>query len=314
MCNTHILIICVLHFTCIISEAQFTFNNVIIQAYVSKSSSANVIVINRESETPNILTDYIAISIENQTIPKVYTGSFVNLPKLAYLELISNEIRDVEAEAFQRLPKLNVLDISKNKLKKLREKVFNNLNISGLLLGNNEIEDVDTRTFDNLPKLRYLDLSNNKIKHVNNKWFKNTPKLTEIRLDFNYIFQLPERAFQNLKTVSEEYYFNNRYPTISISNNKITYIHPGAFYGLEEIWHLRLDHNKITNIEDNVFDGVYKIHHLDVSDNKIKCLSEVMLETIKRTVTLDLLGNSFSKDCVQKLLEWSREAHVKVKV
>lgn len=291
---------------------QYTFTNVKLEAYASRTSDSDTVFLSRESRIPKSLGNNVAISIENQRIPKVFAFSFVDLPHLAYLQLVSNEMAHIEQGAFQKLPSLYLLDLSKNKLTRLQDGVLNHLSISDLILSHNRIEDADVNAFDHLPHLRYLDISRNNLKRVNANWFKNTPKLVEVRLDFNHIVELPERAFQNLKTLPQEHYYSAKYPTIRITNNRISSVHPNAFGGLEEIWQLRLDHNNITVIGNDVFGNVYKVHHLNISYNQITCLSDAVLQRIKRTVALDIAGNNMRNDCVKKVLEWSKETDIQV--
>lgn len=311
MYNTFFRIVLILiHIQLVIS--QYTFNNVKLEAYTSRTSNGNTIFLTKELRIPKSLDRYLALLIENQQIPRLYAGSFLNLPHLAYLEIIANNITDVEPGSFQKLPNLYLLDLSKNKLKNLQKGVFNDLPISGLILSRNEIHEIDVEAFDDLTNLRYLDVSGNKLKHIKGDWFQNTPKLVEVRLDYNQISELPQRAFRNLRTQPREHYYSAKYPTINLSNNHLTKIHPDAFGGIEEIWQLRLDRNGIAAVKSDMFESVYKVHHLNVSYNQIKCFSSGLLQKLRRTVTLDITGNQFSKDCVGRIVEWSKQNDVDV--
>lgn len=296
---------------CASVRTRETFINVRLEAYREDPSSYVVINIARDDRLPQTLLNYPGISIENQTIPTLHRNSVSELSNLRYLELRSNRISVIEPGAFRHLPRLHLLDISRNSLREIPAFVFSRLNVTGLILSHNEIQEIDSRSFNNMPNLEYLDLSHNNIETVQNYWFEGCPELVELNLAFNKITQITGFTFQHLKKEGNEYYYNSRYPSIILSNNKISTLHDGAFSGLEEIWEIRLDNNSLRNINSDAFEDVYKVHHLNVSYNKLSCLSDLLLEKLERTTEIYLSGNGLNEKCIRYISSWSKTHGVK---
>lgn len=283
-----------------------TFINVRLEVYKEDPSAYVVVHIDRDDRLPQTLLNYRGISIENQTTPVLHRNCISELPNLRYLELRSNGISEIEPGAFRHLPRLHLLDISRNSLREIPAFVFTRLNVTGLILSQNKIEEIDPKAFNNMPNLEYLDLSHNNIETVKNYWFEGCPELVELNLAFNKITEITCLAFQHLKKQGNEYYYNSRYPSIILSNNKISMLQDGAFSGLEEIWEIKLDNNSLRNVNSEAFEDVYKVHHLNVSYNKLSCLSDSLLEKLERTTEIALSGNGLNKKCIRYISSWSK--------
>uniref|UniRef100_A0A672JDH7 Adhesion molecule with Ig-like domain 1 n=1 Tax=Salarias fasciatus TaxID=181472 RepID=A0A672JDH7_SALFA len=92
----------------------------------------------------------------------------VKLPNLHNLLLSHNGLHFVSLEAFVYVKHLRYLDLSSNNLRQLEEFIFEPLvNLEVLLLYNNQITQIDRSAFigmSRLEKLTLLDVSSNKIK------------------------------------------------------------------------------------------------------------------------------------------------------
>lgn len=259
------------------------------------------------------LTKYMAIDIVNQRLHELQMGSFVDLPDLRFLELKHNMIREIEPGAFRNLPSLMLINVARNHLRRIENGTFNGLPMRGLILTRNQIEDIEDGALDDLPNLVLLDLSHNRLTTISSEWFKNCPKLLDINMEDNHITQVAEMVFKNLIIDESQYYYSNRYPTINLSNNRITTLLPNAFSGLEEIFMLRLDKNQLNHIHPTAFEDIYKIHHLNFSVNQIQCVDDAVCADLKRTTVLEVTSNPLTIKCKNTLENWAKNNFVQIK-
>lgn len=298
----------------LIVQTAHAIDNVILDAYQPDGKHERVFL-ETDHEIQYNLTKYTMITIANQRLHEIPRRSFVNLPHLRLLELKHDMIREIEVGAFGNLSSLMVLDLASNDLKRIVNGVFNTLPVRGLILTRNRIAVVEDGALDGLPNLVVLDLSHNRISAISSDWFQNCPKLLDINFASNQIAQVPAMAFKNLRIDEREYYYSNRYPTINLSNNRITSLASNAFSGLEEIFTLRLDKNRLSDIHPTAFEDVYKTHHLNFSANRIECVDDAVLDDLKRTSVLDLTLNPLlNASCRQNFVDWARNNVVHIKL
>ncbi|XP_032409685.1 adhesion G protein-coupled receptor A3 [Xiphophorus hellerii] len=86
----------------------------------------------------------------------------------------------------------------------------------------------------------------------------------------------------------------NRTVSLNLSNNKISLLRNGSFYGLAALEKLYLKNNLISTVEPGAFRGLLALRKLDLSDNRIGCLSPEMFLDLGRLLKLNLSGNIFS--------------------
>ncbi|XP_072883623.1 adhesion G protein-coupled receptor A3 isoform X3 [Hemitrygon akajei] len=82
--------------------------------------------------------------------------------------------------------------------------------------------------------------------------------------------------------------------TLILSNNKISLLKNGSFFGLRSLEKLDLKNNLISNIEPGAFFGLSELRQLDLSNNRIGCLSPEMFVGLTSLSRLNLSGNIFS--------------------
>ncbi|XP_062927823.1 adhesion G protein-coupled receptor A3 isoform X1 [Mobula hypostoma] len=82
--------------------------------------------------------------------------------------------------------------------------------------------------------------------------------------------------------------------TLILSNNKISLLKNGSFFGLRSLEKLDLKNNLISNIEPGAFFGLSELRQLDLSNNRIGCLSPEMFVGLTGLSRLNLSGNIFS--------------------
>ncbi|XP_047459531.1 adhesion G protein-coupled receptor A3 [Mugil cephalus] len=86
----------------------------------------------------------------------------------------------------------------------------------------------------------------------------------------------------------------NRTVSLNLSNNKISLLRNGSFYGLAALEKLDLKNNLISTVEPGAFRGLLALKRLDLSNNRIGCLSPEMFLDLGKLSKLNLSGNIFS--------------------
>ncbi|KAM7408203.1 hypothetical protein PAMA_002072 [Pampus argenteus] len=86
----------------------------------------------------------------------------------------------------------------------------------------------------------------------------------------------------------------NRTVSLNLSNNKISLLRNGSFYGLAALEKLDLKNNLISTVEPGAFRGLLVLRRLDLSNNRIGCLSPEMFLDLGNLSKLNLSGNIFS--------------------
>ncbi|MGH0130934.1 UNVERIFIED_CONTAM: hypothetical protein FKN15_045608 [Acipenser sinensis] len=79
-----------------------------------------------------------------------------------------------------------------------------------------------------------------------------------------------------------------------LSNNKISLLKNGSFFGLRSLERLDLKNNLISTIEPGAFRGLSELKRLDLSNNRIGCLSPEMFRDLGNLFKLNLSENIFS--------------------
>ena len=152
-----------------------------------------------------------------------WSGSFIYLNKLKYLDLSDNFCTDVTADFFANAPFLESLNASNNKIghrlaADIAGSIFKPLrNIRKLNLSNNWIEHLPKNIFIHLSTLQILDVSFNRISNVS---FipESMKKLTGVYLQQNKIQTLP---FKLLHQLESNYRSTGENVSIDLSNNEI---------------------------------------------------------------------------------------------
>ncbi|XP_032396919.1 uncharacterized protein adgra1b isoform X2 [Etheostoma spectabile] len=82
--------------------------------------------------------------------------------------------------------------------------------------------------------------------------------------------------------------------SLNLSNNKISLLRNGSFYGLAALEKLDLKNNLISTVEHGAFRGLLALRRLDLSKNRIGCLSPEIFLDLGNLSKLNLSGNIFS--------------------
>uniref|UniRef100_A0A8V5H293 Uncharacterized protein n=1 Tax=Melopsittacus undulatus TaxID=13146 RepID=A0A8V5H293_MELUD len=82
--------------------------------------------------------------------------------------------------------------------------------------------------------------------------------------------------------------------TLLLSNNKITVLENGSFFGLRALEKLDLKNNLISTVQPGAFLGLPELKRLDLSNNRIGCLSASVFQGLPNLLRLNMSGNIFS--------------------
>lgn len=289
----------------IIKNVTVQFCNLI----VSESGCYEIFV---EDTFPKNATSYERIEIKGH-LDVVPERSFMGLPQLYSISMVSNGIKIIKPGAFRNLQnKFHTLAITHNEIIHLQAGIFDHLPVKFLLLHSNKIRSIEPEVLRDLKQLYYLDLSNNKIKNLNSLWFYNCPLLHSIDFSYNQIESIPPHAFQHLSIQNNYVLPEKRNPEIYLSHNKIKTIEANAFTGPEEIYNLSLGNNKIENVHLKAFQRIYRIYYASLDNNRIESLDKKVLDTFRKTRELAITDNPLGSDFKTILMSFVQTYNVKV--
>lgn len=169
------------------------------------------------------------------------------------LDISSNDLTTIPADAFRLFPYLEILNLASNKITEMREDMFH-----GLI------------------NLKELDLHKNQISKLNPNAFSALHNLRDLHLGDNLITNIPVELFANLTFLER----------LHLQKNLLNDIHPGTFTEMERLQLLNLSRNFIKTITDLTFSGMKTLKRLVLSDNLI---SEFSVNAFKGLLTLDEL-------------------------
>ncbi|RZC37879.1 phospholipase A2 inhibitor-like [Asbolus verrucosus] len=282
-----------------------TFKNVAVSGYSMFTYKFNVTIENSNSLKNNLPKKvFDKIEIVGNKIPVLYENSIADIDNLDELIMNNNEILEIRRGAFKNVPLLRKLEITNNKLEQIREGVFNELNVGTLDLSKNSINTIAPGAFDNMSELLNINLGENQLKIWNKNWFANTPLLTRVSLQNNFIEEIPAEAFRNFEGEKQ---FGSVSLTINIilSHNKIKTIHQNAFKGLSKINNLWLDYNEIDTWNENLLTGI-ALKDLRLDQNKLQCLTQDFKKIfVADTTHID--GNPWDCGCLKNIEVWATE-------
>ncbi|KAK5641100.1 hypothetical protein RI129_009647 [Pyrocoelia pectoralis] len=244
-----------------------------------------------------------SINIKAQVIPSLNSGAISNIQQKFQLHIIHNEIEVIRKNAFRNLPRLQNLHLDHNHIASVEPYAFENLqSIEGVYLSNNNIDVIKKDTFVNLPKLTDIFINNNKLKKFDQNWFVSTPMLIWLVLNDNQIITALQRAaFQDLRSLT----------TIDFTNNNLSYIHPEAFYGLNQLGELSLGENELTSFEEVNLSYSSAMYRLSIEHNKFTYLSPRFFNAVRGTMTeLFIQGNPLQCACVDDLVLWASNNNI----
>uniref|UniRef100_A0AC35U7D6 LRRCT domain-containing protein n=1 Tax=Rhabditophanes sp. KR3021 TaxID=114890 RepID=A0AC35U7D6_9BILA len=265
----------------------------------------------------------IALSITDTNLTELIQDQFKNHTNLQTIDLKSNKIEKINANAFRGLEDvLHQLDLSNNNLKIIPYWTLIYLHkLQYLHLRNNQISKLDPLAFEKteLRNLHYLHLDDNQMTNIpsnlftklslnvltlsNNRLIQIEPNsipstISYLSLKKNLLQSFPYDAcsdFEQLEILDmdnnnvERIEMNNKVKihnpfSLILSNNRLTKLGDYAFGSFQKFNRLDLSYNQISEVHKDVFAGVNVMKHLDLSYNNIISLPPTLFMNLEKSV------------------------------
>ncbi|KAL9911378.1 artichoke isoform 1-T4 [Glossina fuscipes fuscipes] len=261
--------------------------NSLIEIYIVEPELRSIPV-----ESLNGMVNMVAITIQSDELK--HFPDFSGLLSLAYLNVHSLALTELQFHWFRHLPKLQDIHVTGNAkgLHRLESGLFDGLTaVKNIDLSRNGINWIHLRALARLPSLMNLKLSHNQISDVGmiGRIVKDLESLKKLRLDHNIINIVEDGSFVDLPYLSE----------LHLNDNRITEIEYGAFLRIPMLKTIYLHNNHIKRIHPESFlqasgSGVETMY---IYNNEIEQVSELrsLLEALPALKFLDI-SNNYLKD------------------
>lgn len=274
------------------SETCNTFNNVTASVQ-DKDGLAVPFQLNGCLNENTFRSKVREISLQNQRVPALKNGSFVNLRYLKRIIIVGSGMKVVEPGCFQNLRKLKRVILTFGSLSKIPRFVFTGTNAKDVYLNNQAISEIESEAFGNMSNLREVYMGRNKMRNWNPDWFTNSPNVEKLDFQYNNIQWLPTGSFLNTPNIEK----------IFLDFNDLYEIQPKAFRHLHKLKYLGLRYNRLVRIDEKAFPRAFLINSLRIDANRLNYLPEVLLNrlTVKDIYTN---GNPWNCACLENINKW----------
>jgi Leucine-rich repeat (LRR) protein len=155
---------------------------------------------------PKLLHQVLQLSASNVSLKEISNDTFDYAPKLLFLVLSYNKIRELVDNLFQKLIFLEKLHLQHNEIDKLHSHSFSGLMaLKTLVLSHNLIEDLPPFVFHDLESLWHLVLDHNRITVISLDQFRNQNlNLKALYLEYNQIAMIANGEFDDLYMSSKQ--------------------------------------------------------------------------------------------------------------
>lgn len=250
------------------------------------------------------------IYLQNNSIGALSPGLFVNLYQLTSLDLSYNQLSSawIDANAFTGLIRLVTLNLSNNRITRLDPTIFHDLytlqilnlagnlvdaipndafiplrNLDTLVLSNNRIAELGPFALNGLYALTLLSLDGNRLTDVHRDCFRNCTALQDLNLSGNGLTSVPS-ALREMRLLK----------TVDLGENKIDSVDPDTFYGVSNLYGLRMIGNRLRNLTSNLFDNLLSLQILNLANNQIDRVAADAFDNVPSIQAIRLDGNRLS--------------------
>lgn len=322
----------------IVGDSVFKFNH-IHYLNIERNHISGAITNSTFSGLGNITS----LNITHQNIEVIKNNAFSEMTNMVYLNLSNNIIKTIENSSFVNASSLSVLDVSYNQIHSLYFLKMFASNLTEMYIQNNNLMIIPEKVFKNHSRLKKLDISENIIINID----QNALPLSNLQfLDLNKnnlsgmvlgnvfspakllryldlsnfcLEKLNDSAIVEMPLVA----------WVNISHNKLIYIHPNNFKGVEKMFSLDISHNNLTdlNLDNNlnnlqaiylnsnrffsipkIFGNESKLQYLDISFNNISNVTDATFKNISQLKVLHMSNNQieyFNNDFTNSLANLS---------
>ncbi|XP_015603819.1 lutropin-choriogonadotropic hormone receptor isoform X2 [Cephus cinctus] len=186
------------------------------------------------------------------------TATLLAMLNLTKLDLTSNNLTDIPAQAFHQFSNLQILLLRRNRLSNINEHAFSNLtNLRVLELDDNYLTDIPS-AIKQLVNMEDLSITNNRIQRINADAFSRASNLVSLDLRGNPIKRIHVDAFQNL----------HRLRKLILSNAKDLEDFPNL-NGTSSLEVLRVDRAHLREVPEDLCEKCPKLKSLDMKSNQL---------------------------------------------
>ncbi|XP_058124002.1 toll-like receptor Tollo [Anopheles ziemanni] len=234
-------------------------------------------------------TDWSSISLN--VAPLVFNSELANLQRL---DLSENNMWSIPDGMICPLPKLDYLNLTQNRLRDLSAFHFSaslstrlskqcGSTIATLDLSHNTIDNLPPAIFSGLRQLTDLRLQSNGLNFIADRALEGLVSLARLDISLNRLTNLPPELFSEAKHIKEIY----------LQNNSLNVLAPGIFTDLQQLLLLDLSGNELTSewINSATFRGLTRLIVLDLSGNKISKMESTIFRDLKALQALRLQNN-----------------------
>ncbi|KPP63556.1 tsukushin-like [Scleropages formosus] len=208
-------------------------------------------------------TTLVSLDLSSNHISKIQANALSKLRYLESLDLSHNALEDLADSVFAGLP-LAEVDLSNNRMQELRLEVFSTkghgkaINVD---VSNNLLSTVSRKPHTSPPSIKTLILSGNSLKVIPN--LRGVP-LRHLNLDGNLFSRIEENSFADLKDLVH----------LSLSSlAELTVVQPHSFKDLQNLQVLDLSNNpKLESLKPEVFNGLVSLQELNLSKSGVTSL------------------------------------------
>lgn len=206
---------------------------------------------------------------------------FIDLSNLKELAIVGG-LSDLPENSTEGLGNLRELNLSSNSLRNITADAFSGMNhLKALDLSNNSLEDLPIGMLQNNTHLLFFSVFWNDLVKLPKHLFNATSNVIELDLSGNYLHNFDDDMFANLKNLT----------SLNLRDNNIAGFLPGTFDKLKGLHTLQVQENLIRFLPADIFRGLYGLHTLNLSRNYIEWMSKDALRDLTSLQSLDLSRN-----------------------
>ena len=229
------------------------------------------------------------LDLSHNSLTKLPSDAFSQLPKLQTLKLEGNKIIELEDHAFGGLQSLQTINLSNNHLDELPPELFSTSSspqLQEIYLQNNSISILAPGLFSNLNHLLVLNLSRNEISDewLTSSTFSSLNRLVALDLSYNRLTKMDQNSLSGMSSLQ----------ILNLKHNLIHNIAPNTFVRQHNLHILLLSHNRIDELHQKALSGMSVLKSLSLDHNLLTRLHRNALKNCSSLQDLALNNNKFS--------------------
>lgn len=179
-------------YSCVVTELDNRYNNMTITGYkgiheANRTDDDVKVIYSYWAEVDFIPTEIgmlfklTGLFMQYSEIKEVTSSKFQGMEELEYLDLSSNHLTELPADAFETLPELRILFLLFNQIEGLPDDLFmNNTNLEYIDFIGNPIKYISSDLFDGLPKVTLIVFQ---MTACLNKMYNGTTAIAQLKDD-----------------------------------------------------------------------------------------------------------------------------------